>query len=136
MTTLFAFVGFNEIIPLVVMAVVVASIFAGLTLMSNRNSRASDRLDRWSRPASLADIEDPRGNKKDRFAGIMETAKAMSKPLMPILLLGGKIGRQVGALLRHLLGLIAGRTYRHRENRSKLRNPGAKPHKKMNQKNC
>ena len=32
------------------------------------------------------------------------------KPLMPILLLGGIIGRKVGALLRGLLGLIAGRT--------------------------
>ena len=83
MVALFAIVGFNEIIPLVVMAVVVGAIFAGLTLMSNRNSRASDRLDRWSRPASLAEIESPKGGKKDRFAGLMETAKAMSKPLMP-----------------------------------------------------
>jgi hypothetical protein len=58
------------------------------------------------------------------------------KPLMPILLLGAKIGRKVGALLRGLLGLIAGRTYRHRENRLKPRKPGAKPHKKMTQKNC
>ena len=58
------------------------------------------------------------------------------KPLMPILLLGGKIGRKVGALLRGLLGLFAGKTYRHRENRSKPRKAGAKPHKKMSQKNC
>ena len=58
------------------------------------------------------------------------------KPLMPILLLGGKIGRKVGTLLRGLLGLIAGRTYRHRGNRMKPRKPGAKPHKKMTQKNC
>ena len=58
------------------------------------------------------------------------------KPLMPILLLGAKIGRKVGALLRGLLGLIAGRTYRHRENRLKPRKPDAKPHKKMTQKNC
>lgn len=58
------------------------------------------------------------------------------KPLMPILLLGGKIGRKVGALLRTLLGLIAGKTYRHRENCSAPRKPGAKPHKKMIQKNC
>ena len=52
MVALFAVVGFNEIIPLVVMAGVVAAIFAGLTLISKRNSRATDRLDRWSRPAS------------------------------------------------------------------------------------
>jgi tight adherence protein C len=84
MVALFALVGFDEVIPLVVMAGVVAAIFAGLTLISNRNSRASDRLDRWSRPASLAEIEAPSaGGKKDRFAGLMETAKAMSKPLMP-----------------------------------------------------
>ena len=58
------------------------------------------------------------------------------KPLMPILLLNGKIGRKVGTLLRDLLRLIAGKTYRHRENRSKPRKPGVKPHKKMTQKNC
>ena len=83
MVALFAVVGLSEIIPLVVMAAVVAALFAGLTLMSNRNSRATERLDRWSRPASLAEIEDPLGAKKNRFAGFMETAKAMSKPLMP-----------------------------------------------------
>ncbi len=58
------------------------------------------------------------------------------KPLLPILLLGGKIGRKVGKLLRDMLDLIAGRTYRHRENRSKPRNLGRKPHKSMSQKNC
>jgi hypothetical protein len=58
------------------------------------------------------------------------------KPLLPILLLGGKIGRKVGKLLRDMLDLIAGRTYRHRENRSKPRNAGRKPHKAMSQKNC
>lgn len=58
------------------------------------------------------------------------------KPLLPILLLGGKIGRKVGKLLRDLLDLIAGQTYRHRENLSKPRKPGRKPHKSMTQKNC
>ncbi|GGE85485.1 hypothetical protein [Massilia psychrophila] len=53
------------------------------------------------------------------------------KPLMPILLLGEKIGRKLGTLLRGLLRLIAGKTYRHRDNRSKPSKPGAKPHKKM-----
>ena len=46
-------------------------------------------------------------------------AHSALKPLMPILLLGGKIGRKVGTLVRGLLGLMAGKTYRHRENRSK-----------------
>lgn len=58
------------------------------------------------------------------------------KPLMPILLLGRKIGRKVGNMLLRVLALIAGRTYRHRENRSKPRKKGHKPHKTMTQKNC
>ena len=58
------------------------------------------------------------------------------KPLLPTLLLGAKIGRKVAALLRNLLDLIAGRTYQHRQNLSKPRNPGQKPHKNMSQKNC
>jgi hypothetical protein len=58
------------------------------------------------------------------------------KPLLPILLLGARIGRKVGKLMRTMLDLIAGRSYRHRENLSKPRNPGRKPHKAMSQKNC
>jgi len=58
------------------------------------------------------------------------------KPLMPILLVGGKIARTIRKMLRCLLDLIAGRTYRHRANRSKPRHPGQKPHKAMTQKNC
>lgn len=77
-----ALVGFQEMIPLVVMVLVVAAIFAVLTLLSGRNSRAQERLDRLSRPASLAELEDPK-NKKERFQGMMETAKAFSSPLMP-----------------------------------------------------
>jgi tight adherence protein C len=52
-------------------------------MLSQRNSRAAQRLDRFSRPASLAELEDPKLTKKDRFAGIMQTAKAFSAPLMP-----------------------------------------------------
>src|SRR5687767_12190789 len=81
--TLFAFVGVAEAIPLLVFAAFVAGVFAVLTVISNRNSRATERLDRLSRPQSLVDIEDPRSGKKDRFGGMVETAKALSKPLMP-----------------------------------------------------
>ena len=56
------------------------------------------------------------------------------KSLMPILLLSGRIGRNLGKLLRRMLDLIAGRTYRHREDLSKPRYPGRKPHKAMSQK--
>ncbi len=77
-----AFVGFQEMAPLVVCVVFIGGVFALLSLISNRNSRAQERLDRISRPASLVELEDPR-NKKDRFQGVMETAKAFSAPLMP-----------------------------------------------------
>lgn len=50
------------------------------------------------------------------------------KPLMPIPLLGRRIGSKVRKLLRGLLALIAGRKYRHRENISKPRNQGRKTH--------
>jgi tight adherence protein C len=79
---IFALVGLQELVPLLVFAALVAGIFALLSMLSNRNSRAQERLDRISRPASLAEIEDPK-HKKDRFQGVMETAKALSGPLMP-----------------------------------------------------
>ena len=58
------------------------------------------------------------------------------KPLMPVLLLGGKIGKSVSKMLRYVLDLIATRTYQHRENRSRPRQPSQKSHKTMTQKNC
>jgi len=79
---MFALVGLEEAIPLLVFGGFVFGLWTILSLLSNRNSRAQDRLDRISRPASLAELEDPR-LKKDRFHGMMETAKALSGPLMP-----------------------------------------------------
>src|SRR5262249_21817471 len=79
---LWAAVGVQELVPLLVFGALVAGIFAMLSLISNRNSRAQERLERISRPASLAEIEDPK-LKKERFQGVMETAKALSAPLMP-----------------------------------------------------
>src|SRR4051794_37107660 len=83
MTTVTAFIGFNEILPLVVFAVLVAAVFGVLTMLSNRNSRASERLDKLSRPASLADLDEAGGGKKERFAGFVEAAKQLAKPMMP-----------------------------------------------------
>jgi tight adherence protein C len=83
MTCFAAFIGLSDIIPLLVFAGFVFGVWSILSLLSQRNSRAHDRLARISRPASLAEIEDPRLNKKERFQGVMDTAKALSKPLMP-----------------------------------------------------
>ncbi len=76
------FVGAAELVPLLVFAGFVAGVWSILSLLSNRNSRATERLDRISRPASLAEIEDPR-LKKERFQGMVEVAKNLSTPLMP-----------------------------------------------------
>jgi hypothetical protein len=54
------------------------------------------------------------------------------KPLLPALLLGKKVVKR----LRMVLKLVAKHTYVHRENLSKPRKSGPKPHKYMTQKNC
>jgi tight adherence protein C len=78
-----ALVGMQEIVPLLVLCAIVALVWGVLSMLSARNSRAQERLERLSRPASLAEIEDPTRHKAERFHGMMETAKAMSAPLMP-----------------------------------------------------
>lgn len=77
-----AIVGLKELIPLVVMVAIIAGVFGVLSALSNRNSKAQERLERYSRPQSLAEIEDPK-LKKDRFGGLLETAKSLAQPLMP-----------------------------------------------------
>jgi tight adherence protein C len=81
----FAFiVGLMDVLPLGVCAAIVAIIWYVLSMISQRNSKTHERLARISRPASLAEIEDPKlSRKKERFQGVMDTAKALSSPLMP-----------------------------------------------------
>jgi tight adherence protein C len=80
---LVALVGLQDVVPLLVFGGMVMFIWAILSMISQRNSRATERLSRISRPASLVDMEDPAAAKKERFQGVMETAKALSAPLMP-----------------------------------------------------
>src|ERR1019366_5978706 len=81
---LFAVLGIEDAIPLMVFAGIVAAIWAFLSLISNRNSQAFDRLSRLSRPQSLADIEDPtKSGKAGKFQGLTNAVKSISKPLMP-----------------------------------------------------
>ena len=54
------------------------------------------------------------------------------KPLLPALLLRKKVAK----LLRNVLHLVAQHIYVHRENLSKPRKPGPKPHKYNTQKHC
>ena len=76
-------IGVQDLIPLIAFLGMVIGVWAILSVISQRNSRATDRLARISRPASLADMDDPSQVKKDRFQGVMDTAKALSQPLMP-----------------------------------------------------
>jgi tight adherence protein C len=73
----------QDVVPLLVFGGMVLFIWAILSMISQRNSRATERLSRISRPASLVNMEDPAVVKKERFQGVMDTAKALSAPLMP-----------------------------------------------------
>jgi tight adherence protein C len=79
---LFAFVGQNELIYAGIFGAFVFGVWSVLSFLSNRNSRAAARLDRLSRPGSGPEADDPKLN-KERFQGVMDTAKALAGPLMP-----------------------------------------------------
>jgi tight adherence protein C len=79
-----AFVGLSDIIPFLVFGVFVFGIWSVLSVISQRNSRAQERLARLSRPASLVDIDTQQTATKDaHLQGLVDTARALSKPLMP-----------------------------------------------------
>jgi hypothetical protein len=84
-----------------------------------------------SRPPPRRDGEPPADKRV-----IHAYAHTVLKPLLPVLPLGTGIGTKVSKMLHKLLDEIPRRTYRHRENRSKPRPPGRKPHKNIAQKNC
>ncbi len=79
-----AMIGFQDLIPIFVFGGVVLGIWSVLNILAERNSRSSERLMRHSRPASLAEIEDPKIlQKAERFQAVTDMAKAISQPLMP-----------------------------------------------------
>ncbi|MSQ95612.1 MAG: type II secretion system F family protein [Gemmataceae bacterium] len=81
---LFAAFGIEDMIPLLVFVGIVAGIWSLLSMISNRNSQSLDRLSRLSRPLSLAELEDPtKAGNKNKFQGLADAAKSISKPLMP-----------------------------------------------------
>ncbi|MBM3995882.1 MAG: type II secretion system F family protein [Planctomycetes bacterium] len=81
---MFAAFGIEDMIPLLVFGGIVAGIWALMSLISNRNSQAVDRLNRLSRPQSLADIEDPtKAAETGGFEAMTDAVKLISQPLMP-----------------------------------------------------
>lgn len=74
--------GISDLLPLLVFAAIAVAIWLILSAISRRNVNVEKRLEKFNRPATLADLEPPAlGNEK--IQGIMEKAMAFSKPLMP-----------------------------------------------------
>jgi tight adherence protein C len=80
---LFAAFGIEDLIPLMVFAGIVTAIWALMSMISNRNSQAVDRLSRLSRPPSLSDLDNPQKSKNSNLQGLTNAVKSISKPLMP-----------------------------------------------------
>ena len=72
------------LIPFLVFIGIVMAIWAVLSMISNRNSKALDRLARLSKTGAMSEATDSVTKDKDeRFAGLLETAKALASPMMP-----------------------------------------------------
>jgi len=76
-------VSIEQVIAVAVFGACVAGIFFVLSLLSKRNSQAQERLKRLFRTQSseleAGDVE----KKRERFQGVVETAKAFAAPMMP-----------------------------------------------------
>src|SRR5262245_15985054 len=62
----------EELAPLFVFVAIMAGTFWLLTMISNRNSQAEERLERIGRPKSLIEIEMSQSDSRNRFAGLKE----------------------------------------------------------------
>ena len=70
--------------PMAVFIVFVFGTWYALSLISNRNSQAEDRLERIGRPKSLTEIDlDSRKAGDERFAGLKETISNLGNTLEP-----------------------------------------------------
>jgi tight adherence protein C len=69
---LFAILTVEEMAPLFVFVAIMAGTFWLLSMISNRNSQAEERLERIGRPKSLIEIEMSQAESRNRFAGLKE----------------------------------------------------------------
>jgi tight adherence protein C len=70
--------------PLILVVVVVLGVWSILSLISQRNSRAEERLKQITRSHSLAEIEMPdRAAREERFGGIKKTVEDLGSVLKP-----------------------------------------------------
>jgi tight adherence protein C len=80
---LFAFVDAKDALPLVVAVGFAAGVFWLLNMLSNRNSRAEDRLDRIGRPRSLVELEMSHAESRQRFAGLKDAFSKLGERMEP-----------------------------------------------------
>jgi len=83
-TVTLAIFGLADMIPLLVFVGFVLAVWGVLSMVSERNSRAQDRLTRLSKPQTAGDADAHQATKKEeRIQGLVDTAKALATPLMP-----------------------------------------------------
>ncbi|HUR55649.1 MAG TPA: type II secretion system F family protein [Gemmataceae bacterium] len=80
---LFAFFSAEELAPVFVFGTIVAGTFWVLSLISNRNSQAEERLERIGRPKSLVDIEVGQAESRGRFKGIKDAFSNLGGVMEP-----------------------------------------------------
>jgi tight adherence protein C len=81
---LFAFFSADELTPVFVFAAIVAGTFWLLSMISNRNSQAEERLERIGRPKSLVEIEMSQAeNRNTRFAGLKDMFSNLGGAMEP-----------------------------------------------------
>ncbi|HJZ60208.1 MAG TPA: type II secretion system F family protein [Gemmataceae bacterium] len=80
---LFAFLTAEELTPIFVFGAFVAGTFWLLSMISNRNSQAEERLERIGRPKSLVEIEMSQAENKNRFSGLRDMFSNLGVAMEP-----------------------------------------------------
>ncbi|MCI0704027.1 MAG: type II secretion system F family protein [Planctomycetia bacterium] len=80
---LFAFLSADELTPIFVFVAIMAGTFWLLTVLSNRNSQAEERLERIGRPKSLVEIEMTQAESRGRFKGLKDAFSNLGGVMEP-----------------------------------------------------
>lgn len=80
---LFAFLSAEELTPVFVFVAIVTGTFWLLSLISNRNSQAEERLERIGRPKSLVEIEMSALESRQRFSGLKDAFSNLGGVMEP-----------------------------------------------------
>ena len=73
----------DELTPIFVFVAIVAGTFWVLSLISNRNSQAEERLERIGRPKSLVEIELSQNDNGGRFKGLKDAFSNLGGVMEP-----------------------------------------------------